>query len=50
MITLLALLGLQCPEHVWPEMRFRSCRCTRLRWHRGTHYDRSGDAWEGKRR
>ena len=40
----------RCPEYVWPEMRFPSCRCTRVRWHRGTHVDRSGDAWEGKRR
>jgi hypothetical protein len=49
-IAILTALGLRCPEYVWPEMRFPSCRCTRVRWHHGTHRDRSGDSWEGKRR
>jgi hypothetical protein len=40
----------KCPEFIWPELRFPSCRCTRWRWHRGAHRDRSGDVWEGKRR
>jgi hypothetical protein len=48
--ALLVMLGLRCPEYIWPEMRFPSCRCVHGRWHRGAHHDRSGDAWEGKRR
>lgn len=41
---------LRCPEYIWPEMRFPSCRCTKPRWHKGAHEDKRGDVWEGKRR
>lgn len=47
---LFRLFGTGCPEYVWPEMRFPSCRCVHPQWHEGVHEDASGDAWEGKRR
>lgn len=47
---LIQMLGLRCPEYVWPEMRSPFCRCTGVRGHRGAHRDPSGDAWEGRRR
>jgi hypothetical protein len=50
MTTILRMLGVLCPEYVWPELTFPSCRCTHVRWHRGPHHDKSGDAWEGQRR
>lgn len=47
---LYVLYNMRCPEYVYPEMRFPSCRCTKPRWHEGAHKDKSGDTWEGKRR
>lgn len=47
---LYVLYNVRCPEYVWPEMRFPSCRCTKPRWHEGAHENKSGDVWKGERR
>jgi hypothetical protein len=42
---------LRCREWVWPDAKDwgDEFRCYRSRWHRSTHLDDHGDAWEGKR-
>jgi hypothetical protein len=51
-ITIVWPSWLQCREWVWPDAKDwgPEFRCYRFRFHRGTHRDDHGDAWEGKHR